>query len=102
MISSYEKSLMCVMRFMLLCYFYRVPNNAKGDLPWYLECAFERDKAGRVVFCAYHSERSQNMSQEGMESIQYIGSRHPNRQVLVLGRKRDRCVISRFEQRLEV
>ena len=67
---------------------------------WYLGCAFERDKSGDVL------RMSQRAFIEyvavGRVSIQYLGSRHPIRQILVLGGKGNRSMISQFEQRLEV
>ena len=72
----------------------------QGNLSWYLGCELERDKAGGVPRMSQRAS-IYNLSQVGMEPIQYLGSRHPNRQILALGGKGNRSVIRQFEQRLE-
>ena len=75
------------MRFLFRCCKRFKQRNETFHGTMYLGCAFERDKAGGVLRMSQRAFIE--YSKGGMESIQCWGSRHPNRQIFVLWRKRE-------------
>ena len=88
---------MCVLRFRVLC----CTSFRERKETFYGRSSAHLGVTRQVVLWKCYSERSCNLSRVDMESMWHLGSRYPNRYVLVLGENARRFVITRFEQRLE-
>ena len=72
----------------------------QGNISWYLGCAFERDKAGRVLRMSQRAFIESVASRYGINTVSGL----PSSQSADLGLRKEGepSVISEFEQRLGV